>query len=147
MLKTRSYSGFTSLMAAMTLLAGSSAFAEKLSFKAELSTANEVPPVADNGKGTLSGTFDTESKVLSYAVEYSGLSGPVTAAHFHGPSDGSHNGPVMIPFSGSYASPMKDSATLTDPQVSDLMAGQLYSTFTRPRTNPVKSAAQVMKAN
>jgi hypothetical protein len=147
MLTMRSYSGFASLAAALMLFLGSSAFAEQISFKAELSTDNEVPPVADSGKGTLSGTFDTASKVLTYTVVYSDLSGPVTAAHIHGPADASHNAPVSAPYTGAYASPMKDAVTLSDEQVADLMAARLYFNIHTAKNKPGEIRGQIVKAN
>ncbi len=144
--KTMFFSSFAALLAAATLAVGSSAFAEKISVKAELSTANEVPPVPENGKGSLAGTYDSESKVLTYVVEYSDLSGPVTAAHFHGPTDATHNAPVLIPFSGAYASPMKDTVTLTDAQVADLMAARLYFNIHTAKNKPGEIRGQVVKA-
>ena len=43
----------------------------------------EVPPVVSDGTGT--GTFElsADESSLSYSITASGLSGPVTAAHFH----------------------------------------------------------------
>ena len=46
-------------------------------------------------------------------------------AHFHGPAEAGKNAPVMIPFKDA-ASGAEGSATLTDAQAADLMAGKLY---------------------
>ena len=81
-----------------------SASAEKL--KATLDAKSEVPANASAGTGTADLDYDAATKKLSWKVSYSGLSGPATAAHFHGPAEGS--------------------ATLTDAQASDLLAGKLY---------------------
>ena len=52
-------------------------------FSTTLSGNAEVPPVDSNGTGT--GTFElsADESSLSYNITVSGLSGPVTAAHFH----------------------------------------------------------------
>ena len=65
---------------------------------------------------------------LSYKGSYSGLTGPATAAHFHGPAESGNNAAVQIPvFSDTTAkSPFEGEATLTDAQASDLMAGKWY---------------------
>jgi hypothetical protein len=42
--------------------------------------------VATAGSGTVETTFDKSTNVLTWSVAYSGLSGPVTAGHVHGPA-------------------------------------------------------------
>jgi hypothetical protein len=100
--------------------------ADQINFKADLSSASEVPPVTSTGKGTATASLDTASKTLSWTVTYSGLSGPATAGHIHGPAAPGANAGVLVPFSGALASPIKGSATLTDAQISDLQAGRTY---------------------
>ena len=100
--------------------------AAEINFKADLSGASEVPPVTTAGKGTATAALDTAAKTLNWTVTYSGLSGPLTAGHIHGPAAPGANASVLVPFSGSLASPIKGSATLTDAQVSDLEAGRTY---------------------
>ncbi len=78
------------LLATLTLgaaiaLAGP-AFAEKLT--AKLDGKTEVPPTTSAGTGTADIDYDAASKKLSWKLTYSGLSGPATAAHFHGPRRG-----------------------------------------------------------
>ena len=100
--------------------------AAEVNFKADLSGASEVPPVNTAGKGTATAGLDTTTKTLTWTVTYSGLSGPATAGHIHGPAAAGTNAGVLVPFSGSPASPIKGSATLTDAQISDLEAGRTY---------------------
>jgi hypothetical protein len=90
-----------------------------------LSGAQEVPPVASEGTGTLDATFDKDTRRLSYTVTYSGLSGPATAAHFHGPAGPGQNAGVIVPFANP-ASPISGETTLTEAQASDLLAGRWY---------------------
>ena len=101
------------------------AAAEKLSFTADLKAANEVPPNKSPGTGTLAGAYDTASKKLEWTVTYAGLTGAVTGAHFHGPADATKNAGVAVTIPGA-ASPATGSATLTDAQAADLMAGKWY---------------------
>jgi hypothetical protein len=105
---------------------GSAAFAESVSFKADLKAASEVPPVESKGTGSLTASYDTGSKALAYTVNYSGLTGDATAAHFHGPAAASQNAGVVVPVTGSVASPIKGTATLTEAQAADLTAGRWY---------------------
>ena len=68
------------------------------------------------------------SKKLSWKGTYSDLSGPATAAHFHGPGPSGKNAGVMVPiFQGDAAkSPFEGSATLNDAQAKALMDGEMY---------------------
>ena len=109
-----------------SLLTGGVARAETVNFTATMNGATEVPPKTTDGKGTATGSLDTTSKVLTYSVDYSGLTGTATAAHFHGPAAPGANAPVVLPFA-TPASPIKGTATLTDAQMADLMAGRWYA--------------------
>jgi CHRD domain len=100
--------------------------ADQINFKADLSGASEVPPVSGAGKGTATLSLNTATKTLTWTVNYSGLSGPATAAHIHGPAAAGANAGVLVRFNGDLASPIKGSATLSDAQISDLEAGKLY---------------------
>ena len=113
-------------LALATGLAIAPAFADSVKFKASLKASEEVPPIQSAGTGTLDATYDTASKQLSYTVNYSGLTGPATAAHFHGPAEAGKNAGVVVPVQGSVASPIKGSATLTDAQAADLEGGKWY---------------------
>jgi hypothetical protein len=108
------------------LLVWGVAQAAQINFKADLSSASEVPPVTSTGKGTATASLDTTTKTLTWTVTYSGLSGPATAGHIHGPAAPGANAGVLVPFTGDLASPIKGSATLTDAQISDLEAGRTY---------------------
>ena len=100
-----------------------SAFAEKM--KATLDGKQEVPANTSAGKGTADIDYDAASKKLSWKLNYSGLSGPATAAHFHGPAAPGANAGVAIPISNA-ASGSEGSATLTDAQAADLTSGKYY---------------------
>ena len=92
-----------------------------------LTGANEVPPVTSPGKGEANVDYDKASKKLTYKVIYSDLTGDATAAHFHGPAAPGANAGVVIPIgSGAPANPTEGSATLTDAQAADLLAGKWY---------------------
>jgi len=95
-------------------------------FSASLSGASGVPPVTTNGSGMFAAKLDTNTRVLNWTLTHSGLSGPATAAHLHGPAMPGANAGVAVPFS-SAMSGSTGQATLTAAQVSDLMAGKLYA--------------------
>lgn len=122
----RSMSRFGFGVAVAALLAfAAPAFADTVQFKADLKGSSEVPPNQSAGTGTVTATYDTASKKLSWNGTYSGLSGPATAAHFHGPAEPGKNAGVAVPITPN-TSPLDGSATLTDAQAADLMAGHWY---------------------
>lgn len=86
--------------------------------------ANEVPPNASTGTGTAK--VDLDGNVVKWSVSYSGMTGPVTAGHFHGPAMTGANAGVVVPFPGPISSPITGTATLTAAQVADLKAGLWY---------------------
>jgi hypothetical protein len=112
------------LVGAAFLVLATPALAQSVNFKATLSGDEEVPPVQTPGKGEFTATFDPASKRLTWKGNYTGMSGPATAAHFHAAEKGK-NGGVAVPISPA-TSPMEGSATLTDQQAADLMAGRWY---------------------
>jgi hypothetical protein len=93
---------------------------------ANLSAAKEVPPNASPGTGVLQGSFDKSTSMFTWTVTYSGLTGPVRAAHFHGPSTAGINTGVALGITGALDSPIKGSAALTPAQAADLLAGKWY---------------------
>jgi len=103
----------------------SPALAETVAFKADLKSSEEVPANDSKGTGTVTATYDTASKKLTWKGNYSGLTGPATMAHFHGPAEPGKNAGVAVPITPS-ASPFENSANLTDAQAADLMAGRWY---------------------
>jgi hypothetical protein len=112
-------------LAAVALLAAAAAHAETLHFKTGLRGADEVPANDTTGKGEVRATLDTNTKLFTYKVTYSGLTGEAMAAHFHGPAAPGVNAPPIITIS-SLASPIAGSATLTDAQIADLEGGKWY---------------------
>ncbi|WP_440641543.1 CHRD domain-containing protein [Bradyrhizobium sp. PUT101] len=100
------------------------ACAEKL--KATLDGKAEVPATTSSGTGTADLNYDAASKKLSWTVTYSGLSGPATAAHFHGPAETGKNAGVAVAIPNASSSPVKGEATLTDAQAADLLGGKYY---------------------
>lgn len=103
-----------------------SAQATTITLKADLKTSLEVPPHSGKGHGLLAATYDTETKQLQYHVTFSGLSGPATMAHFHGPAPVGANAKVQIPMTNPVTSPIDGSTTLTDDQAQDLLGGLWY---------------------
>ena len=97
-----------------------------MTMTARLAGASEVPPLAGGGSGTVEGLMNGQTRALTWTVSYTGLSGPVTAAHFHGPALVGQNAAVALPIGGNLASPIKGEAVLSAAQAADLMAGRWY---------------------
>lgn len=93
---------------------------------ARLSGPDEVPPVASSGSGTVEADLNRKTNVLNWTVTYAGLTGPVTAAHFHGPAVPGETAGVAVPITGNLESPIKGETPLTSAQVQGLMAGKWY---------------------
>jgi hypothetical protein len=121
------------------------AFAETVNLKASLKASDSVPPNTSNGTGSLQATYDTANKQLTYTVTYSGLTGNATAAHFHGPAEPGKTAGVVVPVQGSVASPIKGTATLTDAQAADLLAGKWYFNVHTEANKPGEIRGQVTK--
>ena len=102
------------------------AFAEVQNYTATLSPQSEVPPNTSGGNGTVGATYDTATKKFTYSVFYDKLTGPATAAHFHGPAAAGANAGVALPVPDASKSPIRGEATLTDAQAKDLQAGNWY---------------------
>ncbi len=112
---------------AAALVLGAPSIASAIDLKADLKASNEVPPTDSKGSGAVTLTYDPASKKLSWKGTFTGLSGPPTAAHFHAAEAGKNGGVAVPIFAGATAkSPFEGSATLTDPQAADLMAGRWY---------------------
>jgi hypothetical protein len=125
MSKTILRSTLAAVACASIIAFASPSMAAMVNFKADMKASTEVPPNDSKGTGTVTATYDTASKKLSWKGSYANLSGPATAAHFHGPAEPGKNAGVAVPISPA-TSPLEGSATLTDAQASDLMAGKWY---------------------
>jgi hypothetical protein len=120
------------VLAIAGLLCASSAFttqAAPLSFAVQLTGAQQVPPVATPGKGSADLSYDSSTRVVTWTVTYSGLSGAVTMAHFHGPAPAGKNAGVQIWLSKQgvpATNPITGQATLTSSQAQQFAAGEWY---------------------
>ena len=119
------------LIACLTGVAASVAplQAAPLSFKVGLTGAQQVPSVKTAATGTADLTYDPATRLLTWNVSYTGLSGPATMAHFHGPATEGKNGPPVIWLKEKGAaveSPIKGEATLTPEQAQQFTAGEWY---------------------
>jgi hypothetical protein len=113
------------LVASALALAGPASAATQ-HYMATLNGESETPPNTTSGSGSASVDLDTATNTLSWTINYKGLTGPATGAHFHGPAPTGKAAGVAVPITGDLASPIKGSAKVTATQIKDLKAGQLY---------------------
>ena len=138
----------TAIMASAFAFVSIAAHAATVALKAELKASTEVPPKDSAGTGTLTATLNTDTNELKYHVEFSGLTGPVTAAHFHGPATEGVNAKPQVPVKTSpISSPLDGSATITPEQAKDLLDGKWYFNLHTSATPGGESRGQVLKAN
>jgi len=117
--------GFGALV--MTAAISGQALAADKPFKVELSSAQEVPPNDSKGKGTAEITIDKTAKTVNWSISTTDLSGPGVAAHIHGPAEAGANAGVVVNLApNGMANPLVGSATLTDAQLADVLAGKTY---------------------
>lgn len=121
------------ILAGLVLLAGAlagsrPAYAEPFACTATLAGEQEVPPVETEGAGTATVSFDSDTNELSWDIEFSGLSGNATGAHFHGPAAEGANAGVQVNIGdvSGLESPMAGTAELTAEQAQMLLDGEMY---------------------
>lgn len=103
---------------------------EQRSFTATLDGGQETPPVETEGSGSGTFTLNAEQTELSFTVTASGLSGPVTLAHFHRGAAGVA-GPVAVDIFGSLEEAdgnitLEGVWEVTEDDVADLLNGDIY---------------------
>ena len=118
--------------------------AEVVKLQADLKGSNEVPPNNSAGSGKAEATYDTATKTLTYSVTYTGLSGPALGAHFHGPGEAGKNAGIALPFKTAQ-SPIQGTATLTEAQATDLLAGKWYANIHTAANPGGELRGQMMK--
>ena len=98
-------------------------------YEGTLSPAQEVPPAADSkGTGTVEVRVDTRTYELSWKISFSGLTGPASMGHIHGPAAAGANAGVVIPFPGvANATSAEGKGMMTTAQYGDLAAGLYYA--------------------
>jgi CHRD domain len=98
-----------------------------VAFTTQLRGANEVPPAASPGNGSVDAAFNKDTMQLRWKVTYAGMTGQATAGHFHGPAAVGANAGVALGWTNPITTGMQGSATLTSQQAADLIAGRWYA--------------------
>ncbi len=96
-----------------------------------LTGAQETPPVTSTGSGTANVSYNKETKMLTYTVNWINLTDSIRAGHIHGPADPGFPAGVIHGFTGVpvgktaglSGSVLIDNVVLKE---SELLAGKYY---------------------
>lgn len=124
------------LLTALALVAPPLGHTALISFHTDLSGANEVPPNASPGSGSVAVTVDDLANTINIDANFSGLLAPTIAAHIHCCTPPGFNQPVAVGpgtlpgfplgvMSGSYdfTLDLLDAATYTDGFITNFGGG------------------------
>jgi hypothetical protein len=97
----------------------------------ELAGNKEVPISESPGTGIFNGTYNADTKILTYTVSWTlATSSTVSAMHFHGPASTDQSAPPVVHISGFPTTPTGSysgaTTTLTSTQEAELLGGQWY---------------------
>ncbi len=95
-------------------------------FSTQMTGLNQVPRVATPASGRVDAVLDKNTRLLRWKLSFTGLSGPATAGHFHGPAMIGANANIALALKSPLKSPLEGRATLTAEQAAALLAGKWY---------------------
>ena len=127
--------------------AATPAAAEVVQLRAELTASAEVPPNASPARGSAEVSLDTATRQLTWRVSFADLTAPMTAMHFHGPAAPTANAGVVIPIPASpaQATIVNGSATISEQQMADIIAGRYYINVHTPNNPGGEIRGQVVR--
>lgn len=117
----------SSLIAGGTVLAQGGQGPSDRRVTASLAGSKEVPPTPSAGSGSVEGVINMASRELRWNIKCQGLTGPVTAMHFHGPATEAQNAAVVVPMPGGCdGQGTTGKMVITQNQLADMLAGKWY---------------------
>ena len=117
--------GIGAMIAALTFAVAAMAQAN-VTYRATMTGAAHVPPVAVEGTGTGTFTYNPTTMTLTWSITYTGLTGPVTRATISGPAAATANGNPIKSFGNNLATPINGNMVLSTEQARQLADGLLY---------------------
>jgi hypothetical protein len=119
---------FLSLGALLLAVSAASARATTYDLVANLDGLQEVPPVDTDATGFAAITYDDILNLLAWDISWTPLESGETAMHFHGPAPPGETAGIQVDVGAisGLSSPSIGSATITDEQEADLLAGLWY---------------------
>lgn len=116
----------TALPVAAALMLGFAPLAQAKTVKFSGDFAAENATTTTSGAGHVTGTVNTTTDKVTYKITYSGLSGKVLAAHFHGPAAAGADAGVMLPIPGPYKTGMHGTLKANAATVKAILDGMTY---------------------
>lgn len=120
----------------IAVLGGTAAFGVTYHETFLLTGTQETPPNNSPGFGAAQANIalDTTTDRLSWTLISANLTGPITAAHFHGPAAPGEAGPIQIDLSqfGTLGQVMSGSAAITPVQEQQILDGLWYLNIHTP---------------
>ena len=116
-------SGIVSMLCA-ALIASAPADGSVRTKVSVLNGIQEVPANAGSGIGCARYRINPVANTLDYHITYSGLTGPATGAHFHGPAGPGANGGVV--FGLAVGNPIVGTWNYPEALESSILAGDIY---------------------
>jgi hypothetical protein len=136
-------STFLPLAAAAMLVFSTAATAKDVSLSGDFAGEHGA---TDQPSGHVAATLDTTTHKLKYTIDYQGLSGPVTIAHFHGPAKPGAEAGVMKLIPGPYKSGMSHTVTIDAKTQSAMLDGATYVNL-HTKAHPKGEARAQMKVD
>ena len=93
------------------------------------SGSQEIPTNATTGTATLTGTYNAKTNSLSYTINWNGLTGVATVAHFHGPATATETANPMVDITigaNGVNGNASGTVTVTDAFETALLSGKIY---------------------
>lgn len=132
-------------LSAVALLAFSTAAAARdVSLSGSFAGENGA---TNHPSGHVEATLDTVTHQLKYTIDYAGLSGPVTLAHFHGPAKPGVAAGVLKAIPGPYQSGMSNTVTIDTATQSAMLDGMTYVNLHTKAHPKGESRAQMTVSN
>ena len=91
--------------------------------------SQEIPTNATTGTATLTGTYDAGTNSLSYTINWTGLTGVATVAHFHGPASTTETANPMVDITivtNGVNGNASGTVTVSDAFETALLSGKIY---------------------
>jgi hypothetical protein len=92
-----------------------------------------VPAVEGTGTGTFTGTYDPQTRVMTYTTNWNGLTGAPTAGGFYGGASGVNGAAIgsawIIPTESTETGTLSGTMTLSADQATQLTGGNMYYTM------------------
>lgn len=91
--------------------------------------AKEIPANTSTGTATISGTYNKANNSLSYTINWTGMTGNLSVAHFHGPASATESAGPMLDITigtNGTSGTVSSTVTVTDAFESALLDGRIY---------------------